>query len=66
MLKSGEIPHHTRMVPECEGTESSLTECLKQLGDGMTCHFVLVECRNNTSETISETSKIVTLHGLCG
>lgn len=40
----------TTVVPECEGNEDKLTNCLKQLEGSIACQYVLLQCGSSPDE----------------
>ena len=46
-------PHHSDMIPDCNGTETDLISCFSPNAQYITCDYLLVECRDpvNTEPT---------------
>ena len=39
-------PHHSDMIPDCNGTEINLINCFSPNTPSITCDYLLVECRD--------------------
>ena len=42
-------PHHSDMIPDCNGTETDLISCFSPNTLNMSCDYLLVECRDPVS-----------------
>ena len=49
-------PHHSDMIPDCNGTETSLINCFSPNTSNITCDYLLVECRDPVTTEPSGTT----------